>query len=122
MTDKILTGVAAAFLALAENKDFVKDDVDGLGSIGIKKMSLADRDAWISAEKDSTSILIQSTVCDPETGELTLKGLSADQIKGIPAPIADQLVKKIYAHNGIKTLAEIQAEKEAGTETEPLKN
>jgi hypothetical protein len=28
MADKILTGVAAAFLALAENKDFVKDNVE----------------------------------------------------------------------------------------------
>ncbi|MHA3061180.1 hypothetical protein ACX1NY_11225 [Acinetobacter sp. ANC 4631] len=118
----VAVGLAASFLALAENKDFVKDKIEGLGEVGIKKLSLAERDAWLNAADDSTAILIQGTVCDPETGELTLKSLTKEQIKGIPAPIADELVKKIYKHNGIKTVAEVQAEKEAGQEPTELKN
>ena len=42
MTQNIAAvGLAAVFLALAENKDFVKDKIEGLGEIGIKKLSLA---------------------------------------------------------------------------------
>lgn len=123
MTEKtIAVGLAAAFLALAENKDFVTDEVEGLGKIGLKRLSLADRDAWVEADKDSVAVIIKGSVCDPETGELSLKNLTNDQIKAIPGPIADELVKKIYKHNNIKTLADIQAEKEAGQEPEQLKN
>lgn len=116
------TGLASAFLALAENKDFIKDHIEGLGDIGIKRFSLADRDAWLSAEKDSSAVLIQATICDPLTGELSLKNLSIEQIKAIPAPVADELVKKIYKHNGVKTVKELEAEKQNGEGSEQLKN
>ncbi|MCT9271128.1 hypothetical protein KTH70_07330 [Acinetobacter baumannii] len=118
----VAVGLAAAFLAVAENKDFIIDEVEGLGRIGLKRLSLEDRDAWVAAENDSIPIIIKGSVCDPETGELSLKELNNDQIKKIPGHIADELLKKIYKHNGIKTMAEINAEREAGKEPEQLKN
>ena len=70
MTSKtVAVGLAAAFLAVAENKDFIVDEVEGLGRIGLKRLSLEDRDAWVTAENDSIPIIIKGSVCDPETGD-----------------------------------------------------
>ncbi len=99
------------FLNLAENPVIqVHEDIEELGKVGTKAMSIAARDEWISLQKEnhstSTVVLIQNCVCDPVSGVLVLKEIDTEKLKQLPATVSDKLVKKIFAQNGIKTKAD----------------
>lgn len=114
-----LNSIAAAFMYSANNRDIEKHEVEGLGEVGLKKLSIGGREDWLRAElSEQPIILIQNTVCDPITGELVLKELTPKQLKELPIPLVEELTKLIFKQNGFKTVAEAQAEKES----EELKN
>lgn len=111
MTTLVATSLVTAFLNLAENPAIqIHDDITELGKIGTKAMSIAARDEWLTLQKEnnatSTVVLIQNCVCDPASGELVLKEIDAEKLKLLPATLSDQLLKKIFAQNGIKTKAD----------------
>lgn len=93
-------------------------EIAGLGKIGLKGLSIGSRDEWSTTENHSTIFLIQNTVCDPETGELVLKGIDVERLKELPASIVDLLVPLIFKQNGFKTVAEVKSE----AESQELKN
>lgn len=100
-----------SFLNLAENPAIqVHEDIVELGRIGTQAMSIEDRDQWLTLQKENyasaTVVLIQNSVCDPDSGELVLKQVDAEKLKKLPAIVSDKLVKKIFAQNGIKTKAD----------------
>lgn len=88
-------------------------EIDGLGLVGIRKMTLADRMAWVEAGNKGGVVLIKRTVCDPESGELSLKEMSDDDLLELPTEVADALLEEIVSHNGLNKKAQ---------ESEELKN
>ena len=110
--------LASLFLSMADNREIETHEIEGLGKVGIKKLSIAARDEWVASDKDSTVCLIQNAVCDSETGELVLKKIAVDRLKELPTSVVDSLIEKIFKHNGIKTVKEAREEKQS----EELKN
>lgn len=102
------------FNQISLSSDYIKVSIEGLGEVGLRKMTVADQNAWVEAGKSGGIVLIQRTVCDPETGELSLKDLSVEELLNIPVSIADALLKEIILHNNLNN-----KQKEEGVE---LKN
>lgn len=102
----IATGLAASFLAIANSPKIEVFNIDGLGQIGLKQLTIENRDTWLKAQKDNdnaTIVLLQCTVCEPETGELVLKQLSVDELRQLPMSVVNEIVEKVFDQNGIKT-------------------
>lgn len=103
-----LPSLAAAFVKLAENRNIEVHEIEGLGKVGLKQLSISGRDRWLEEKDSSTACLLQSAVCDPETGELVLKHLSYEDIKELPMNIVDELARKIFKQNNFKTVKELK--------------
>lgn len=108
-----LTSVASLFLAAADHREIETHDIEGLGKVGIKKLSIAARDEWVASEKDSTICLLQNAVCDPDTGILVLKEIQLERLKELPTTIVDSLIEKIFKHNGMKTVKDLREEQQS---------
>lgn len=110
--------LATAFLNLADNRQIEIHDVEGLGKVGLKELSIGLRDDWSKIKEDSVIWLVQNTVCDPDTGELVLQQIDVARLKEIPSKIFDAVVSLVFKQNGFKTVSEI----EAGAGSKELKN
>lgn len=110
--------LASLFLSMADNREIETHEIEGLGKVGIKKLSIAARDEWVAESENSTVCLLQNAVCDADTGDLVLKKIAVDRLKELPTSVVDALVEKIFKHNGIKTVKEAREEKQS----EELKN
>ncbi|ELW81964.1 hypothetical protein ACINWC743_1576 [Acinetobacter sp. WC-743] len=102
MTLSVTSALATAFLQLAENPVIEVHNIDGLGDIGIKQLSLAAQQEWASAGSGLGLVtLLKNTVCDPHSGDLVLKQLPDEELKKLPLPILNNIVEKVYKQNGI---------------------
>lgn len=112
----VTSALTTAFLNVAENRDIEIHDIEGLGKIGIKRLSIGARDAWIEQSDNQQIYLLQNTVCDPETGELVLDKIDIERLKDLPINIAEQIGKLVFKQNGFKT------KEDYGLESDELKN
>lgn len=120
MTLTVASALATAFLQLAEKPVIEVHNIDGLGKIGIKQLSLAAQQEWAAAGRDLGLVtLIKNTVCDPETGELVLKQIPDDELKKLPLKVLSNITKKVYKQNDIVLKGDEKLEKDEPTE---LKN
>ncbi|WP_151731858.1 hypothetical protein [Acinetobacter ursingii] len=106
-------GLAASFLQLAQASKIETHNIDGLGEIGIKELTIENRDIWMKAQKENnnpTVVLLQHTVCEPETGELVLKQVSVDDLKQLPMTVVNDIVGKVFKQNKIETAKTTQSE------------
>ena len=116
-TQKNVTPVlAAAFLKIADNREIEIHEIEGLGKIGIKRLSIGARDSWLEQTNDSQIYLLQRTVCDPETGELVLDKIDVERLKDLPVDVAENIGMLILKQNGFKTV------KSNSSESEEIKN
>lgn len=123
----INSALATAFLAMVDHPKIATVQIDGLGPIGIREMNLKTRDEWLEKtekdKKNQTIFLLQSSVCEPETGELVLNQLTVEQLQGLPMNVINSIVTEINQLNGFKTKEQIEAEKaQNGGDSEQLKN
>lgn len=106
------------FLGTIGKPSLVVINVPELGRVGVRtSMLLGERSSFFADRTPETAnaLLLQKTVCDPETSELVLSGLTLDQINSFPTHVIDPLLDSAFSAIGIK-----QAEKEV--EDVELKN
>ncbi|EHU2604698.1 hypothetical protein AZH07_RS02215 [Acinetobacter baumannii] len=104
------------FLEITEKPRFEVVEVEQLGKIGLRLLTIETRDEWLEAQKNDPKtafpILMKNTVCDPDSGELVLQELETEQLRKLPAMVEKDLFSKICKANGIKTQAEAKQEEE----------
>lgn len=110
------SALASAFLNIVDNRDIEIHEISGIGKVGIKRLSIGGRDAWMEREDNQQIYLLQQTVCDPETGELVLDKIDIERLKGLPVDVAEELGLLIFKQNGFKT------SRDEGSESTELKN
>jgi len=101
--------LAASFVALSSAPKIEVHHINGLGEVGLKELTIENRDIWLKAQKENnnaTIVLLQCTVCEPETGELVLKQLSVDDLSQLPMSVVNNIVELVFKQNGIKTAKE----------------
>ena len=114
------SALATAFLQLAETPVIEVHNIESLGEIGIKQLSLAAQQEWAAAGNGLGLVtLIKNTVCDPETGELVLKQIPDDELKKLPLKVLNSITEKVYKQNGIALKGSSDSEKDESVE---LKN
>lgn len=99
-------------------------EVPELGKVGVRtSMLLGERSKfYVDRTTDTaTAMLLQKTVCDPNTGDLVLAGLTLEQINSLPTHVVDPLLDMALPAIGIKK-AVIEKETEKLVEAEELKN
>lgn len=99
-------------------------EVPELGKVGVRtSMLLGERSKFYADRSTDTAnaLLLQKTVCDPNTGDLVLAGLTLEQINSLPTHIVDPLLDMALPAIGIKK-AVIEKETEKLVEAEELKN
>lgn len=105
------------FLGTIGKPSLVAINVPEFGRVGVRtSMLLGERSSFFADRTAETAnaLLLQKTVCDPETGDLVLASLSLDQINSFPTHIVDPLLDSAFLAIGIKN--------EGKTEGEELKN
>lgn len=112
-----LSPLVSAFLKAADNRDIETHEIKLLGIVGIKKLSIAARDEWVAEKGNSSTCLLQNAVCDPATGELVLQKIERTRLAELPTDVVDELIEKIFKHNGIKTQKEMNQQ-----QSQELKN
>lgn len=112
------SALALAFLNIADNRQIETHEIDGLGKIGLKELSVGLRDEWSKIKDDSIIWLVQNTVCDPESGEFVLKQIEVARLKELPSKIIDGVVDLVFKQNGFK----VATKKEVRMESQELKN
>lgn len=125
--NQLASALATAFLTMVDHPKIITVDIAGLGSVGIRELNLKTRDEWLEKMKTDnghqTIFLLQSSVCEPETGELVLNQLTVEQLQGLPVQVVNSIVTEINQLNGFKTKEQIEAEQSKnGGESEQLKN
>lgn len=111
----VTSALTDAFLNIAGNREIEIHEIEGLGTIGIKRLSIGARDAWLEKPENQQIRLMQSTVCDPETGELVLDKIDIERLKDLPVNIAEKIGELVFKQNGFKTV-------KSGSESNELKN
>lgn len=99
-------------------------EVPELGKVGVRtSMLLGERSKFYADRTTDTAnaMLLQKTVCDPNTGDLVLAGLTLEQINSLPTHVVDPLLDMALPAIGIKK-AVIEKETEKLVEAEELKN
>ena len=99
-------------------------EVPELGKVGVRtSMLLGERSKFYADRSTDTAnaLLLQKTVCDPNTGDLVLAGLTLEQINSLPTHVVDPLLDMALPAIGIKK-AVIEKETEKLVEAEELKN
>ncbi|HBO4583265.1 hypothetical protein IAF28_09030 [Acinetobacter baumannii] len=104
------------FLEITEKPRFEVVEVERLGKIGLRLLTIETRDEWLEAQKNDPKtafpILMKNTVCDPDSGELVLQEIETEQLRKLPAMVEKDLFSKICKANGIKTQEEAKREEE----------
>ena len=99
-------------------------EVPELGKVGVRTSMLLGERSKFYADRTTdtaTAMLLQKTVCDPNTGDLVLAGLTLEQINSLPTHVVDPLLDMALPAIGIKK-AVIEKETEKLVEAEELKN
>lgn len=76
-------------------------EIPQIGQVAVKKMTLQDRDDWLSDKNTSSAVIIKACVYDPDTLKPAFETLSLKEIKKFPSDLGDDLIKEIYRFNGI---------------------
>lgn len=91
-----------AFLNLGCTLKTETHEVEGLGPICLKELSVGLRDEWGNIDKDNSLVwLIQNTVCN-EAGEFVLKDVEPKRLKNMPVKVFEKIVDLIFAQNGFR--------------------
>lgn len=128
-----MSDLVTAFLNTIGQNSKIIINVPEIGEVGVRKsMSMAERASyWKQVGEDQNkgkvnAVLLQHTVCSPETGELIFKTLTVDQIMSLPTHVTDPLVEASFPAVGIdKEKIEKMAKnklKEGQQESEQVKN
>ena len=99
-------------------------EVPELGKVGVRtSMLLGERSKFFAERTTDTAnaLLLQKTVCYPDTGDLVLSDLTLSQINSIPTHVVDPLLDIAFQAIGIKK-AVLEKEAEQIVEAEQLKN
>lgn len=118
------TNLVAMFLGAIGKPAMTIIEVPELGKVGVRtSMLLGERSKFYADRSTDTAnaLLLQKTVCDPNTGDLVLAGLTLEQINSLPTHIVDPLLDMALPAIGIKK-AVIEKETEKLVEAEELKN
>lgn len=118
------TKLADMFLATIGKPAMTIVEVPELGKVGVRtSMLLGERSKFYADRTTDTAnaLLLQKTVCDPETGELVLSNLTLEQINSLPTHVVDPLLDMALPAIGIKKAA-VEKEAERLVEAEELKN
>ncbi|MDC5644056.1 hypothetical protein OFN05_15350 [Acinetobacter baumannii] len=104
------------FLEITEKPAIEVVEIEQLGKVGLRQLTIATREEWTEAQKNdpktAVGVLFKSTVCEPDSGELALVDLQEEQLLKLPIVVVNDLFLKICKANGIKTQDEIKQEVE----------
>lgn len=95
--------------------------VPDLGRVGVRtSMLLGERSSFFAdrTPESANALLLQKTVCDPETGDLVLSSLTLDQINSFPTHVADPLLDSAFLAIGIKKAEKPEDEELKNSETD----
>ena len=118
------TNLVEMFLGAIGKPAMTIIEVPELGKVGVRtSMLLGERSKFYADRSTDTAnaLLLQKTVCDPNTGDLVLAGLTLEQINSLPTHVVDPLLDMALPAIGIKK-AVIEKETEKLVEAEELKN
>lgn len=99
--------IVDAFLATIGKTAVEVIEVPGIGLIGVRtSLTLAERAQYVTDSKGkndvANALLLQNTVCDPDSHELIFKALTVEQINQLPITIVDPLIDKALLAIGVK--------------------
>jgi hypothetical protein len=104
----------AALLALARPSVKLLQ-LEGLGTVGIRKMTIRDQKAWADKtlqlpperQDESIALLLMATLVNPD-GTLMFEDGDIDVVNGLDRDVVQQLFAEIKAHNSLG-VAELEA-------------
>lgn len=104
------------FLEITEKPAIEVVEVEQLGKVGLRQLTIATREEWNEAQKNdpktAIGVLFKNTVCDPDSGKLALIEVEEEQLLKLPIVVVNDLFLKICEANGIKTQEQAKQEAE----------
>lgn len=110
-----MSNLVDKFLGVVGKPTVIKVHVPELGEVGVRtSMLLGERTKFYAERTTETAnaLLLQQTVCDPETGNLVLSNLSLEEINALPTHVIDPLLDSALVAIGLKKVDSKEGDEE----------